>query len=411
MISHSRDPWIIVCGGFHKNGGMDKANWHLAHYWLETGRPVHVVGHIIDERLAHHPLATIHRVRRPLQSYLLGSPILDMKARSVWRQIKKRWKGARIVANGSNCFAGDVNWSHYVNSAWTPGLDDAPLAQRLRLGWEYQRSCSRERIAYQKAKLIICNSDRTKRDILSCTKGHINDARTIYLGSDEEFRPVTSAEKEAARKSLNVAADRRVAVFVGGLGHDNRKGFDVLCRAWTQLCEDPRWDVDLVVAGSGPAFQKWVEIVRNRALSDRIRLLGFSKNVPGILAAADVLVSIPKYEPYGLNVQEALSRGIPAITAASAGVAERFPKTLSGMLVRDPENIADCIRTLRFWRQNADELGDDYKTLGQALSARTWQMMAKEMTECIQNSGESDAHQPLFIQRFPRQAKACSDRT
>jgi hypothetical protein len=402
---------VIVCGGFHKNGGMDKANWHLAHHLLETGRPVHLVGHIIDAALVNHPLATVHRVPRPLQSYLLGSPILDIKARSVWRQVKKRWPGARIIANGSNCFSGDINWSHYVNAAWNPVLEDAPIAQRLRLSLEHRRACARERIAYQKSKLIICNSERTKRDILSCTRGCIRDARTIYLGSDDEFRPVTFAEREAARKELNVAEGRRVAVFVGGLGHDNRKGFDVLCQAWTQLCEDASWDVDLVVAGSGPAFQKWAAAIGNRALSERIRLLGFSRNVPGILAAADVLVSVPRYEPYGLNVQEALSRGLASITSADAGIAERFPRALLGMLVRDPGDAKDCIRTLRFWRQNADELGGEYETLGRSLSARSWQVMAKEMIDCIQSAGDCDRSQVPSPQQFVAPASACSDRT
>ena len=46
-----RTPWVIVAGGFHHRGGMDRANAALAAYLLESGTPVHLVGHEIGQRL------------------------------------------------------------------------------------------------------------------------------------------------------------------------------------------------------------------------------------------------------------------------------------------------------------------------------------------------------------------------
>ena len=113
-----------------------------------------------------------------------------------------------------------------------------------------------------------------------------------------------------------------MAVFIGSIGHDRRKGCDVLLEAWRRLCSDPQWDVDLVVAGSGSALGMYREQVSQWKLQDRIRMLGFCDRVRDLLAAADLLVSPVRYEAYGLNVQEAICRGVPAIVSSAAGVAE-----------------------------------------------------------------------------------------
>src|SRR5712692_11023850 len=94
----------------------------------------------------------------------------------------------------------------------------------------------------------------------------------------------------------------------------------------------------------------WQTKVLQSGLSHRIRLLGFSDQVNAVLAAADLLISPVRYEAYGLNVQEAICRGIPAMVSKSAGIAERFPQELSDMLIEDPEDAADVAKQLLAWR-------------------------------------------------------------
>ena len=127
---------------------------------------------------------------------------------------------------------------------------------------------------------------------------------------------------------------------MGALGYDDRKGFDVLFRAWERLCSRPDWDVDLLVAGSGPAAPAWHAKVKAAGLEHRIRLLGFTDQVKSVLAAADLLVSPVRYESYGLNVQEAICRGVPAMVSASAGVAEQYDAGFAPLLIPDPEDVS-----------------------------------------------------------------------
>ena len=50
------------------------------------------------------------------------------------------------------------------------------------------------------------------------------------------------------------------------------------------------WDASLVVAGTGPELPYWKRRVAESGREDDIRLLGFTKAISTLLAAADALV-------------------------------------------------------------------------------------------------------------------------
>src|SRR5207237_10685905 len=119
---------------------------------------------------------------------------------------------------------------------------------------------------------------------------------------------------------------------------------------WLLMCRSRNWDADLVLAGEGKASADVADWLAREGLSDRVRMVGFTNRVYDLLAAVDLLVSPVRYEPYGLNVQEAICRGVPAIVSAVAGVAEEYPPELAGMLLRNPDDAADLAARLRQWR-------------------------------------------------------------
>jgi glycosyltransferase involved in cell wall biosynthesis len=390
MSLPARDrPWLLVCGGFFEQGGMDKANLMLAEYLADCDHPVHLVCHKVEERLASHTMIKVHKVPRPLGSWFLGSPVLDWKARRVARQLSRQWPTLRCVANGGNCMLGDVNWAHFVNAAWKPHSAGASLASRTRRSLEHRVECGRERRAYRNARLIIANSEITRKHIEQCLDGIAGarpEIRVIYLGSEAACSQVTPEERSASRHALGIEPNRMVAVFVGGLGFDGRKGFDVLLHAWQILCDDSEWDTDLLVAGGGPALEFWKARVAEAGLGRRIRMLGFRNDIPAVLAAADVLVSTPRYEPYGLNIQEALARGLPVVTSAEAGIAERFPSELDPLLLKDSNNAGELAVCLRVWRSAPRLWSNRCAEFAQVLCARTWRDTAREMVESIESS-------------------------
>jgi hypothetical protein len=103
-----------------------------------------------------------------------------------------------------------------------------------------------------------------------------------------------------------------------------------------------------------------------------------------------VLVSPVRYEPYGLNVQEAVCRGVPALVSARAGVVEQFPPDLADMVLPDPDDARDLGARLRRWRADADGWRRRFAPLGAALRARGWDAMAAEIVELA----EADARPP-----------------
>lgn len=368
-------PWLLATGDFTTLGGMDRANHALAAFLAATGRPVHLVAHRIDPALASMPGVRPHIVRRPFGAHLAGAPLL---ARAAARQARALGSGACVLMNGGNGAIGTPTWVHYLHAAYTPQAVGSVRARASSAaGRRYY--LARERVALRAAPLIVCNSERTARDVEAHYGVARSRLRVVYYGSDASlFAAVTRAERTTGRAALGVAEGRLAAVFVGALG-DRRKGFDVLFEAWEALSRDSGWDVDLLVAGAGAEAAAWAARARAAGMGRSVRVLGFRQDVQTVLAASDVLVHPARYEAYGLGVHEALCRGIPAIVTDVAGVTERYPESLSGLIVPGPPQRDALVSALRAWRQLAIEWRARAEAAAPSLRARSWNEMASEI--------------------------------
>ena len=79
--------WVIVAGGFHDTGAMDRANAALARHLLERGARVHLVGHDIDDRFTQHPNADCHVVPRPRAAAPLAESLLSRRGIAVASEV------------------------------------------------------------------------------------------------------------------------------------------------------------------------------------------------------------------------------------------------------------------------------------------------------------------------------------
>ncbi len=383
-------PWVLVAGGFHHKGGMDKANAALATYLAERGHPLHLVAHEVAPSLCSRPGVKVYPVAKPAGSYFLGEWMLGERGRTVARAVRGAAPAARVIVNGGNCNWPDVNWVHSVHHAWPLRDDRAPAWFRIKGRIDKSVARRRERNAIRAARLVIANSEKTRRDLTALLGIPEWKIFTRYLGCEPGLLPVSPHERNAARERWGMKSERPVAIFVGALGYDVNKGFDTLCAAWSALCSRGDWDVDLVAAGGGRGFGRWGERVRRAGLADRVTMAGFSERIPELLAAADLLVSPVRYEAYGLNAHEALCRGIPALVSASAGIAERYPDDLSDLILRNPEDVDELVERLRGWRARMAEYGRRTQPFGERLRARTWDDMACDMVELIESHADRD---------------------
>lgn len=367
-------PWLLVSGDFTRLGGMDRANHALASFLARRGDPVHLVTHRAADDLAAFTNVTVHHVPRPAGWHLAGMPLLASYAGRVAGTLGE---DARVLANGGNLRFTAPSWIHYLHAAFTP-VPARSLRSRAVAAVSSAYFVRQERHAVAQAPLVICNSHRTARDVQHHYGLPPSKTPVVYYGTDDEFAPVSDAERAASRASLGIARTARIALFVGALG-DRRKGFDLLFDAWRRLSADRAWDVDLLVIGAGADRDGWQAAAAAADVGSRLRFLGFRDDVASVLAAADLVVHPARYEAYGLGVHEALCRGVPAIVTTTAGVAERYAPELQALLLADPPCVDGLVETLRAWREDADGWRARVATASPALRARRWDDMAADI--------------------------------
>ncbi len=191
---NAAQPYLLVTGDFVRTGGMDMANLALASHLALQGNEVHLVTHRAAEDLIANPNIQFHRVSKPMNSYFLGEPLLDRKGRAVAQSIAAR--EGRTIVNGGNCIWSDVNWVHYVHAAYESHPSGSALhSVKARLA--RRRALRAERINLTRARLVICNSERTRRDVTERLGVPESRVKVVYYGMDyARFSPVT-AEKKA----------------------------------------------------------------------------------------------------------------------------------------------------------------------------------------------------------------------
>ena len=381
MATPAPHPWLLVSGDFVRTGGQDRCNHAVATYLADRGDEVHLAAHRASADLADRPNVTLHRAPKPLDSYLLAAPLLDRAGR--------RGGGPAGVAGGPG--AGQWRQLRLARRQLGPlrplRLAAGPLggvAQRLKAAVAHRRETRLERARIGRARLVIANSERTRRDLVE--RLGVDPARieVVYLGADvERFGPIDEAERAEARRSLGWLDDRPAVAFVGAMG-DRRKGFDTLYEAWRRLAAGPSWDARLAVVGAGASLPGWRARASAEGLSGSIEFLGFRPDVPAVLAACDVLASPARYESYGLNVHEALCRGLPALASAGSGVAEQFPESLAALLLPDPDDAADLADRLRDWRSRRGHFREATDGVSRRLRARGWDVVAREVVAAIE---------------------------
>ncbi len=327
----------------------------------------------------------MHRVPKPANAYTLGAPLLGSVGWLWAKSVTRRGRARRGELEVTVRFRPRIG-VHYVHAAFAPMVG--------RVGWRsaktrrlHRLNLMTERVALRSAKVVIANSERTRRDVIERVGVPESRVARVYYGVDAaRFRPPTPAERAEARRSLDWTDDRLRVAFVGALT-DRRKGFDVAFEAWRSLCAKPSWDADLVVIGVGAELEVWKARAQRDGIADRVSFLGFRRDVPRVLSACDALIAPTRYEAYGAGVHEALCCGLPAITSASAGVAERYPASLRGLLLDDVESPGVLTACLWQWRERHQQLSAEVVSLSDDLRRRSWDDMARDIVSLCDERG------------------------
>jgi len=101
--------------------------------------------------------------------------------------------------------------------------------------------------------------------------------------------------------------------------------------------------VRLVLAGEGEERGRIEQFIAGNSLESVVCLLGARRDIPELLAAADVFLLSSISEGIPLTLIEAMAAGVPVVTTSVGGVAEVIRPGVSGLLARagDWQELAD----------------------------------------------------------------------
>ncbi|MBS1811266.1 MAG: glycosyltransferase [Acidobacteria bacterium] len=169
----------------------------------------------------------------------------------------------------------------------------------------------------------------------------------VVLNGIDFARVRLSSDYDRSKVRQEFVDDETPLLLIAARLHPE-KGYEYLFQAMTQLKQRCNGKIKLLVAGAGPFLHNYQEIVRSLGCDDVVTFLGFRKDLPDLMAAADLFVLPSVAEAFGLVLAEALYLGTPVVATQVGGIPEIVDAGLDGMLV-PPANapaLADAIAAL-----------------------------------------------------------------
>jgi D-inositol-3-phosphate glycosyltransferase len=218
-----------------------------------------------------------------------------------------------------------------------------------------------ERIRIEKevavsADWVIAECPQDKSDLIEHYQVPADKIVIIPCGfSADEFYPI---DKKAAREILHLPADERTILQLGRIVP--RKGVDNVVKALGQIKEKGK-HVKLVIVGGEsehPDPKQCPEINRLYTIAEKNNVAGdvyfAGRKERNMLkyyyAAADIFITTPWYEPFGITPLEAMACGTPVIGANVGGIKYSVVDGETGILVtpNDPSELAAKVTELIF---------------------------------------------------------------
>jgi glycosyltransferase involved in cell wall biosynthesis len=172
-----------------------------------------------------------------------------------------------------------------------------------------------------------------------------NKIRVIHNGRDlERFAPVNANRRIATRAALGLV-NEPVILTMARL--DDQKGHRHLIDAIGILASH-RSNLVTLLAGDGPLEHSLRAQCAALGLMDRVRFLGYRRDVAELFEAADVVVLPSLYEGLPLVAIEALAAGRPMVATEVDGTPEVVIHERTGLLVppANPVALAAAIERL-----------------------------------------------------------------
>lgn len=211
-----------------------------------------------------------------------------------------------------------------------------------------------ERYIVQDANRLIAECPQDRDDLIQHYQADPQRISIVPCGfNPAEFHPI---RKDEAREYLRLPKDEKILLQLGRMVP--RKGVDNVIRSLGHLNRHMAVPHLLVVGGESddpdplktPEIRRLQQIAEETGVASRVTFTGRRARhlLKYYYAAADVFISTPWYEPFGITPLEAMACGTPVIGSNVGGIKYSVVHRQTGFLVppHDPAALAAAVAPL-----------------------------------------------------------------
>lgn len=259
----------------------------------------------------------------------------------------------------------------------------------------------------KEANGIIAECPQDKNDLISLYNADPSKISLIPCGFDpDELWPV---DKALARKQIGVPEDEWMVLQLGRMVP--RKGVETSIRGFARMLKENKVAARMVIVGGNastpdpdltPEIGRLKQVAEEEGVCDRVLFTGRRgrEEIREYFSAADVFISTPWYEPFGITPVESMACGTPVIGAEVGGIQYTVAHGETGYLVapKDPQAVAERLAELYKDREKLKRFCE--QSVKRANELFTWQRVSRLMVDFYQQvlSGPKDTGDLLVSQ-------------
>ena len=255
----------------------------------------------------------------------------------------------------------------------------------------------------READRIIAECPQDRQDMETLYGAPSTSIDIVPCGfNPDEFRPVTPD----ARQHLNLPRDDFIVLQLGRIVP--RKGIDNVIRAVAILRKQYKVPARLIVVGGNseqpdpaatPELGRLMALAAELGIAHSVTFTGQRRRAQlrYYYSAANVFVTTPWYEPFGITPVEAMACGTPVVGTAVGGIKTTVVDGETGYLVPpdDPDALAERLAWLQRHPHVAQRMG--WAGMRRAYQGYTWRNVADQIANVYESVIEPAAYamQPM----------------
>lgn len=364
-----------------RGDGQGTVNVELVNYLLGQGVDVTLIANTVEEELSKGGAEVIH-----VETGALGEAVDLVK---VWRFKRKadailEKQGHRfdaVLACGVACTSPHtLNAVHFAHGGWlrspyhawkvNTGVNGAYqwLFSALNDWWERETLSNAQRIVavsgMVRSELVESGLPREKIDV-------------VVNGVDASaFKP-----GKADRRAMNLPMDVPLGMFVGDI-RSPIKNPDGCLRA---LAATSHTHLAFVGATEGSPLPG---LTKELGLEDRVHLLGFRRDIPELMRAADFFLLPSRWDSCPLVLLEAMASGLPCIVSPNVGTHDLVERG-AGFVIDAPDDLQGLREAITALASN-ENLRKEMGLMARSIAeAHTWERMSDQYWRIIQEEVQS----------------------